>query len=49
MSTRSARRPWGTFVLWVIAGLGFVYLFTPLVTIIIVPGNMVLPLARQIL
>ena len=39
MSTRSARRPWGTFVLWVIAGLGFVYLFTPLVTIALFSFN----------
>ena len=33
MSTSSGRRPWGTYVLYVVTALGLVYLFIPLFTI----------------
>lgn len=33
------RRPWGTYVLYAVTGLGFVYLFVPLVTIAVFTFN----------
>lgn len=33
MSARTGRRPWGTYVLYVVTALGFLYLFVPLFTI----------------
>ena len=33
-SQRSGRRPWGTYVLYVVAASGFLYLFIPLFTIV---------------
>jgi spermidine/putrescine transport system permease protein len=36
---RSRRRPWGTYVLYVVTALGFVYLFLPLATIAVFTFN----------
>ena len=36
---RVGRRPWGTYVLWVVTILGFAYLFIPLITIVVFTFN----------
>jgi spermidine/putrescine transport system permease protein len=36
---RPGRRPWGTYALWVVAMLGFAYLFIPLITIVVFTFN----------
>jgi spermidine/putrescine transport system permease protein len=36
---RPGRRPWGTYLLWVVTILGFAYLFIPLITIIVFTFN----------
>jgi spermidine/putrescine transport system permease protein len=38
-SGRVGRRPWGTYLLWVVTILGFAYLFIPLITIIVFTFN----------
>jgi spermidine/putrescine transport system permease protein len=36
---RVGRRPWGTYLLWVVTILGFAYLFIPLITIVVFSFN----------
>jgi spermidine/putrescine transport system permease protein len=36
---RPGRRPWGTYLLWVVTVLGFAYLFIPLITIVVFTFN----------
>jgi spermidine/putrescine transport system permease protein len=36
---RAGRRPWGTYVLWVVTILAFAYLFIPLITIVVFTFN----------
>ena len=38
-SQRPGRRPWGTYLLWIVTILGFAYLFIPLITIIVFTFN----------
>jgi spermidine/putrescine transport system permease protein len=38
-SRRAGRRPWGTYLLWVVTILGFAYLFIPLITIVVFTFN----------
>jgi spermidine/putrescine transport system permease protein len=38
-SKRGGRRPWGTYLLWVVTILGFAYLYIPLITIVVFSFN----------
>jgi spermidine/putrescine transport system permease protein len=39
VSGRSGRRPWGTYALYVVTAFGFLYLFIPLITIVVFTFN----------